>query len=112
MTITEDKLEQSSTDRTGGLVTNDQSDVKPVRTRRSPAWLIICIALILLGALAAVVLFGMASNSTKVWVAKNPITRGHTITQDDLELLSISNGQDTKAIPEPKVNDIDRKSVV
>lgn len=105
MTITEDKLTQSEAE-TAQPSNGKVVDIKPVRTRAPASRGIIAAVLIVLGIVVGYILITNASNATAVWVAKTPIVRGHTIVQDDLTTMNITAGQDSKAIPQSKVDQI------
>lgn len=84
---------------------SDGPTITPVRTRRSGAWLAASIAVILLGALASVFVFTNLNNGTQVFVSSGEISRGSTITENDLTTITIAEGQSTTALP---ISDADK----
>lgn len=102
--ITEDRLPPSA--ESAQLPTGNAVEVKSVRTRAPASRAIIAAAFIVLGAVVSYLVFVNVSNTTQVWVAKSSIVRGHTIVQDDLTTMSITAGQDSKAIPQAKLDQI------
>lgn len=80
--------------------------ITPVRTRRSWTWIAGATALILVGGIVNVFIFSSSSHPNQVFAVAQNISRGATITKDDLTTIDLASGQITAAISATDSSDV------
>lgn len=74
-------------------------EVRPVRARRSRAYLAGALALIVAGGVGSAFLYTNASDTQQVLVVSQDVQRGQVITATDLTSIGIADGQSTQGVP-------------
>lgn len=87
---------QAATTPAGGGVTTEQTGA---RQRRRPMVLIVCVALVVLGALLSVVAFNASTSTVEVLVVRDTVERGELIEESNLRAAEVSVDASVATIP-------------
>src|SRR5690606_17190055 len=78
----------------------------PVRLRRHPAWVWGGVATVFAGAVAGASLWSAASDANEILAAREPLTRGQIIEQDDLATVRVGLDPAVSSIPASELDAI------
>lgn len=102
------RLEPARDTRTGTGAVLPQADDEPdaeipapplPRARRNPRWIALGIIAICLGAIASFFLYSQVAESHRVVAVRHGISRGDTISADDLGQVSVGNTGGVRTVP-------------
>src|SRR3546814_19361304 len=86
--------------------------LQPTKSRRRPAVIALGIALVLLGGIGVWWVTTNLTRTVSVMATSVDVSRGETITADDLTTIQLAGGQQVDAVPAADAPNLTRKRVV